>query len=264
MTFPRAILAAIALLCAMAAPAEAHWRWPARGRVVQRFELGPDRFARGQHRGIDLAAPAGAAVTSACAGRVTFAGAVGRDGRTVSVRCGGLVATYQRLGTIDVGRGDELAPGGRVGTIAATGRPLYFGVHHAVDRHAYVDPLSLLGEDASPTPPLIPLSPRGPGPTAAPPPLGPGPSPAPAARPRSSPLRPPAARMPAAPMRAPAAGLHARTPAGSGVPTVAWIGLGLAVLALPGWGIERRRRRHRSVPQAPKTLASSASLSRWG
>ena len=236
MALRRTLLLALAMLVASVAPADAHWRWPVHGGVVARFRIGPDRFARGQHRGIDVAAPAGAAVRAACRGRVTFAGKVGVGGRTVSVRCGDLVATYQHLRAIFVGRGEELGPGARVGTIGATGRPLHFGVHRAADRHRYLDPLVLLGEDAAPAPPLppVPLAPRGRRPNVAPPPPGPAPSPGPA-------------------------------PAKAGVPMVAWVGLGLACLGLPGWRIGRgRRRRYRPAAEATKTLASSASCSQSG
>ena len=51
------------------------------------------------------------------AGASRFAGRVPRGGRTVSVRCGPLVATYQHLGAVAVRRGQVVVPGGRIGTV---------------------------------------------------------------------------------------------------------------------------------------------------
>jgi len=152
------------------------WRWPVRGPVLTRFDVGPDPFARGQRRGITIAAPAGSTVGSACRGIVRFAGTVGDAGQTVSVACeGGLTATYLHLGGLAVRRGHQLAVGERVGTVGRSGRPalgashLQFGVHRTGKRWAYVDPLSLLDGPAGWSPPVAALPGRRPGPTAVPP-----------------------------------------------------------------------------------------------
>ena len=63
------------------------WTAPVPGAPTRLFDLGPDPFARGQHRGVDLDAAPGERVRSACGGRVVFAGRVAGAG-TVSVRCG--------------------------------------------------------------------------------------------------------------------------------------------------------------------------------
>ena len=61
------VLLVLVILLTSAAPAAATaWRWPLRGEVITPFRLAADRFAPGQHRGIDIAAAAGAAVRSAC------------------------------------------------------------------------------------------------------------------------------------------------------------------------------------------------------
>src|SRR3954462_12178163 len=105
---PRLLLIALAALAAAtlfallvprtagAAPSlrDQRWRWPVDGTVVGRFAYARSApFTAGARRGIDIAAAPGAAVRSACRGRVSFAGAVpGGRGLGVSVRCGALVA----------------------------------------------------------------------------------------------------------------------------------------------------------------------------
>ena len=172
------MLLLIAVVLALSSSAHARtWRWPVRGEVVRHFALDRrDPFAKGQHRGIEIAAARGARVRAACAGAVRFAGTVPRHGRTVSVTCGPFVATYLHLSSMAVRRGQQLASGQRLGT---SGPRLQFGVRRRVDRFAYVDPLSLL-----------PYDPLGP----APPPLAAGP------RRRARPSAPPSmpARIPAA------------------------------------------------------------------
>lgn len=123
---PRLLVLPLTVACLVAAsPAAARerWLWPVRGPVIGRFELGPDRFAAGQRRGIDIAAPLGAPVRSACPGRVSFAGTVGASGRVVAVACGSLSATYLHLGRLAVRRGHLVAAGEPVGTVGASGRP---------------------------------------------------------------------------------------------------------------------------------------------
>jgi murein DD-endopeptidase MepM/ murein hydrolase activator NlpD len=139
------------------------WRWPLRGPVVGGFRVTPHApFARGQRRGIDVAARPGARVRAACPGRVTFAGPLPRRGLAVSVRCGALVATYLGLNRLAVRAGSRVPRGDVLGSLGASGR-LRLGARRAADRRGYVDPLSLLS-DASPAPPLLPA----PAPTAAP------------------------------------------------------------------------------------------------
>jgi hypothetical protein len=240
------------------------WVAPVDGPVLRAFSVGPDRFAAGQHRGVDLAAPPGAHVLAACGGRVGFAGRVPRGGRTVSVRCGPLVATYQHLGGVAVRRGQVVVPGGRIGTAGhARPRPhVHLGARDAATG-AYLDPLPLFGAAPRMSPPPLPAA-RRPLPLRPPPPL-------PAAR-RPLPLRPspvahrplplgpaPAARRPLRhPLELPAAHPAAARPhqAVDGLPWPVWLGLALVALGLPLSGVVTARKRRRHVPApVPQTAA---------
>src|SRR5215471_5394268 len=64
----------------------AAWTWPAPGPVLRPFSFGDDPYAAGQHRGIDVAAEAGADVVAPTAGTVTFAGTVPNGGETLAIR----------------------------------------------------------------------------------------------------------------------------------------------------------------------------------
>ena len=222
---------AVAVLHAIAAPAEAatRWRWPVEADVARAFHTVTDPFARGQHRGVDLAAPAGTAVRAACAGRVRFAGIVGSSGRTVSVRCGPLIATYLHLDTIATRPGRTVAAGGRIGTVGRSGRPgsprahLHLGAREAATG-GYVDPLGLL-DGGSQLPPLAPLGPA---------PRG--------AAPARVPVRVPA-RVAIASREAPP----------RAIPWVAWLGAGCLAAAIGAGGLlSVRRARLAAVALRPR------------
>jgi len=236
---PRCLVLGLSLLLAPAANAAAAERWqrPVGGSVLRAFSLAADHFAPGQHRGVDLGAPLGAAVRAACGGRVTFAGRVPRGGRTVSVRCGRLIATYQHLGALIVRRGQTLAPGSPIGSVGRSGAPrshrshLHLGAREAVTGR-YVDPLTLIG-DAPRTMPPLPLARRG---ARRPLPLGPAPS-RPLARP--------------APRRVPASAPARPAPAGVPTPVAVWVGLLCVGLGLPLGGLITWRRTHAATPAPP-------------
>ena len=186
-------------------------RRPSPGPPSRLFDLGPDPFARGQHRGVDLAAAPGERVRSACGGRVVFAGRVAGEG-TVSVRCGAWRVSYAPLERIAVRAGARVGPGRRLGRVARAsghaGGPrrgdagLHLGVRREGRRFGYVDPLRFLS-----------------GPRRAPPPVV-------AARPpRAAPRAHPAPR----PSR-PSPGL---------APWPVWVGLGLLMTGLAGVGTLR-------------------------
>ena len=201
------------------------WRWPLRGPVASSFRLTPGApYARGQRRGIDIRAAPGTRVLAACPGRATFAGALPRFGLAVSVRCGALVATYLRLGRVEVRRGASVAVGRSLGTLGSAGA-LRLGARRASDRRGYVDPLLLL-RDPSPRAPHAAPTPRPRHPRA--------PVAARPAQPRVAPL--------AAPPPAPAPLPHV---APGGLPLPAYPALALIASALPLGGLaHRRRRRH--------------------
>lgn len=154
------------LLAPAPASAADGWVWPVEGELVTRYRNVADPYAGGQHRGIDVAAPAGRAVTVATAGTVTFAGSVGSSGLTVSIRTkdGSFDTSYLHLGAIDVREGDEVDAGAALGSVGATGRGsiarphLHFGVREAGSDHAYRDPLDFLpAPSASPKPRPVPV-----------------------------------------------------------------------------------------------------------
>jgi Peptidase family M23 len=240
----------VVLLVLPGAIAHAAWRWPVRGPVVGAFRVTPRApYARGQRRGIDLAAAPGSAVRAACAGRVTFTGALPRLGLAISVRCGALVATYLRLSRVVVRHGAVVAPGQPLGTVGPAGA-LRLGARRAADRRGYLDPLTLL-HDPGPSPPALGPAPRprrsrrprGPRPVR-PRPARPRPLPAPAPRPLPRRTAPPAA---ATTQR---------------LPWPAYPALALVATALPVGGLLRRRRRRAEVlgsaAPAPSDAASGA------
>jgi hypothetical protein len=144
----------VAAPAVVAEPARAAdgWTWPVDGEVVTPYRNGDDPYAGGQHRGIDIAAPAGAPVAAAAEGTVTFAGVAGASGLTVGIRSadGRFDTSYLHLASAAVRAGERVRASARIGTVGTTGRRsveaphLHFGVRDAGTRHAYRDPLDLL------------------------------------------------------------------------------------------------------------------------
>jgi murein DD-endopeptidase MepM/ murein hydrolase activator NlpD len=209
----------LALVMPRGAAGAGGWRWPLRGPVVGAFHVWPHApFARGQRRGIDVSAPPGTVVRAACSGRVMFAGPLPRRGLAVSVRCGALVATHLGLGRLAARTGSRVVAGAPLGRLGASGR-LRLGARRAGDRRGYLDPLTLLRDEAS-----------------APPHLGPAPR---AWRPRPPRRARPVPRPLAAPTRpAPTPATTSRHLAWPAYPALA-----LVAGALPVGGLVRRRRR---------------------
>ncbi|MDX6689391.1 MAG: hypothetical protein QOG15_848 [Solirubrobacteraceae bacterium] len=241
---PRSLvfLIALSLIAPMSAVARADhdWQSPVKGPVVRAFGLSADRFAGGQHRGVDLGAQVGTTVRASCPGRVTFAGTVPGGGRTVSVRCGRLIATYQQLGSIRVSRGELVAPHAGIGAVGPssdtrTRRPHVHLSARVASSGRYLDPMSLLGADHGPVP-ILPADRVRAGPRL---PLGPAPAPAPAMRER----RHESERTDVlVPRPAPAAAPVRRTQT---TPLTVWLGLVAVGLGLPIGALATRRRRRR-------------------
>ena len=223
------VLASLAFACAVVmalvlphhAAGATGWRWPLRGPVVGAFHVFPSApFARGQRRGIDVAARAGAVVRAACPGRVSFTGALPRRGLAVAVRCGSLMATYLGLGHLTARTGSRVARGDALGVLGASGR-LRLGARRASDRRGYVDPMRLLTDSVPP----LRFPPTHPAPRAGRrhplPPTRPAPRPL-------APATPPAPGSATAPRR---------------LPWPAYPALALVASALPLGGLLHRRRR---------------------
>jgi hypothetical protein len=127
------------------------WTWPVDGPVLRPFKLASDPYAAGQHRGIDIGAPTGAAVRAPASGTVSFAGTVPGGGRTLAIRTSdGYSVTLVHLGTIGVSRGTQVEEAATVGTIGPSGDPagpepyVYLGIRVASDPNGYRDPLTFL------------------------------------------------------------------------------------------------------------------------
>lgn len=227
------------------------WRWPIHGELVGTFRVTPRTpFAAGQRRGIRIAAAPGTTVRAACGGRVVFAGAVGRAGPTLSIRCGVLLATYQGLRALRVHRGAFVGPADPVATVGRAG-VLRLGARRAPGR--YVDPLALLGADPSPPLGLAPrpaVRPIRTAPGADPsPPLGLAPRPA--VRPtRAEPAEPPAVRP--LPGIEPAALRDGSRPLAARAPWPAWLGLALLAFGTPLGAVARRRRSRALATRVPR------------
>ena len=146
------------------------WAWPVDGPVLRPFVLGDDPYAGGQHRGIDIGAPAGRPVRAPAAGTVSFAGTVPTGGKTITIRTAdGYAVTLQHLGSYSVSTGGDVAEGAVIASVGEALDPfVYLGVRRAGEEDGYVDPLGLL------PPPVPALDPP------APAPADPDPVPAPA------------------------------------------------------------------------------------
>jgi hypothetical protein len=144
------------------------WAWPVDGPVLRPFVFGDDPYAGGQHRGVDIGAPAGTPVRAPAAGTISFAGTVPTGGKTITIRTAdGYAVTLQRLGSTSVSRGLAVGEGDVVGSVGDASEPyIYLGVRRADEPEGYVDPLGLL-------PPLDPAQDK-------PAPEEPDPAPAPA------------------------------------------------------------------------------------
>ena len=113
------VLALLAVL--VLAPQASAWSWPLRGDVLRPYSLGPDPYAAGQHRGVDVAGSAGEAVRAPAAGVVSFVGVVPSSGRTVTIQTDGYAVSLTHLGEATVAKGATVAEGDAVGVTGQSG-----------------------------------------------------------------------------------------------------------------------------------------------
>lgn len=111
--------------------------------LVRGFEAPPAPWAAG-HRGVDIAAPVGAAVVAPADGTVTFAGPVaGRGVVTVQHRDGRRSSVEPVVPAVAVG--DAVRAGDRIATVGTGGHCASACLHWGVrEGDRYVDPWSLL------------------------------------------------------------------------------------------------------------------------
>src|SRR3954469_2493362 len=172
--FRRLALGAVCALVLLPASVAQAWTWPVDGPVLRPFDF--DRahpYAAGQHRGVDLGAPAGTTVRAPASGTVAFAGTVPGGGKTISLETRwGYTATLLHLGSLGVRRGAHVAEGAPVGTVGPTGDVegsdpfVYFGVRVTSDEQGYVDPIPFLPAPAADPPAAAPAPAPAPQPVA--------------------------------------------------------------------------------------------------
>jgi len=111
-----------------------------RGRLL--FPVAGRAEARAAHRegtdgpGLEIRAPFGSVVRAVYAGRVAFADRYGPYGKIVIVDHGAhYYSVSGNLGSVDVRVGDEVTPGGRLGTVGDDGQGalLYFEIRHGTE-----------------------------------------------------------------------------------------------------------------------------------
>ncbi|GAA3959402.1 M23 family metallopeptidase [Gordonia caeni] len=134
------------------APARGRYDWPLAPRpaVVRAFDPPAQRWLAG-HRGVDLGAAGDAAVISAGAGTVRFAGTVAGRPTVAVLHPDGIATTYEPVRAV-VRAGETVSRGQVLGYLDA-GHPgctvaacLHWGARRGSDRTAtYLNPLALVG-----------------------------------------------------------------------------------------------------------------------
>ena len=142
------VLALLAVL--VVTPQASAWSWPLRGDVLRPYSLGPDPYAAGQHRGVDVAGSAGEAVRAPAAGIVSFVGVVPSSGRTVTIQTDGYAVSLTHLGETTVAKGATVAEGDAVGVAGQSGEVewptpyVHLGIRVSSAADGYIDPATLL------------------------------------------------------------------------------------------------------------------------
>ena len=127
-------------------PGSRAWTWPADGAVLREFSVGTDKYAGGQHRGIDVALGDAPSARAPASGEVTFAGSLPTYGATVTIAtAGGHRATLTHLGDLRVRRGEQVSEGQPLADAGTSGEPehavpyVHLGIRLGSDED-YVDP----------------------------------------------------------------------------------------------------------------------------
>lgn len=141
-------LVAVLVVGSAASPSTANvrWHWPTVGdhRVERGFAPPLDAYGAG-HRGVDLRAMTGSAVSSVAAGTVSYVGSI--DGvAMITIDHGGERSTYQPV-LASVSRGERVESGEVIGRLLRTGSHCSPHACLHVGRKSgdtYLDPLALL------------------------------------------------------------------------------------------------------------------------
>ena len=97
------------------------WVWPAEGPVLRGFSVQGDKYAAGQHRGIDVALDT-SVVRAPASGEVTFAGQVPTHGLTVTIAApDGYRASLTHLGALRVSKGASVSEGDPIADAGPSG-----------------------------------------------------------------------------------------------------------------------------------------------
>ncbi|EFL50284.1 Peptidase M23 [Solidesulfovibrio fructosivorans JJ]] len=135
-------------IAAAATQAAAPMAAPVNGEITSEYGWRDDPFKgdRAWHAGMDIAAPAGSAVSSCWGGTVVFAGAKGGYGNVVEVEHpGGWKSIYGHLSHYSVKAGDHVAAGGKIAEVGSTGRSTGPHLHFELRRgEGTVDPQRML------------------------------------------------------------------------------------------------------------------------
>ena len=127
-------------------PVEGVWPLRPRPKVLDGFDPPASRWGAG-HRGVDLAGAPAAAVRTALAGTVTFAGRIAGRG-VVVVSHGHTRTTYEPVAAV-VRIGDQVGAGAVIGRLELFGSHCFPGwcLHWGLieGRDHYLDPLTLVG-----------------------------------------------------------------------------------------------------------------------
>jgi len=114
-------------------------------RIVSPFRAPADRYSAG-HRGIDLDAPVGSALTAPAQGVVAFSGPVADRNVLTIDHGGGFVSTLEPI-TEGLPPGTPVEAGDAVASVGTGGHATLDTVHFGVRLHGeYVNPLLLLGD----------------------------------------------------------------------------------------------------------------------